>query len=411
MFNLAKAIFGTKNARVMKAMQPIVDKIGSLEEGLKAKSDAELQAFTWEFRRRLDKGATLDDILPEAFAVCREAGRRTLGMRHFDVQLMGGMVLHRGGIAEMKTGEGKTLVATLPVYLNALSGKGVHVITVNDYLARRDSEWMGRIYKFLGMSVGVVVHGLTDRERQTSYRGDIAYGTNSEFGFDYLRDNMKGSIEQYVQRDLNYAIVDEVDSILIDEARTPLIISGPAEESADLYQKVNGIIPGLRKDIDYTVDEKAHSAILTDNGIERIEQRLGVGNLYNPENIAWLHHVSQALRAHTLYKRDVNYLIEEGKVIIVDEFTGRKMPGRRWSDGLHQAVEAKEGVEVQEENQTMATISYQNYFRLYKKLAGMTGTADTEAEEFHKIYKLDVNVVPTNRPIRRDDSDDVVYKN
>ena len=332
-------------------------------------------------------------------------------MRHFDVQLMGGMVLHRGGIAEMKTGEGKTLVATLPVYLNALAGKGVHVITVNDYLARRDAEWMGRIYKFLGMSVGVVVHGLSDQERQESYRCDITYGTNSEFGFDYLRDNMKDSIENYVQRDLNYAIVDEVDSILIDEARTPLIISGPAEQSADLYQKVDAIIPGLRKDIDYTVDEKAHSAILTDAGIERIEQRLGVGNLYNPENIEWLHHVTQALRAHTLYKRDVNYLIEDGKVIIVDEFTGRKMPGRRWSDGLHQAIEAKEGVEVQEENQTLATISYQNYFRIYKKLAGMTGTADTEAEEFHKIYKLDVTVVPTNSDMQRQDAHDVVYKN
>ncbi|HTA18128.1 MAG TPA: preprotein translocase subunit SecA, partial [Polyangia bacterium] len=383
----------------------------SLEPGLKAKSDAELQAMTPELRRRLDQGATLDDLLVEAFAVCREAGRRVLGMRHFDVQLMGGMVLHRGGIAEMRTGEGKTLVATLPVYLNALAGKGVHVITVNDYLARRDSEWMGRIYKFLGMSVGIVVHGLSDRERQASYRSDIAYGTNSEFGFDYLRDNMKGSIEQYVQRDLNYAIVDEVDSILIDEARTPLIISGSAEDSADLYQKVNSIIPGLRKDIDYTVDEKAHSSILTDNGIERIEQRLAVGNLYNPENIAYLHHITQALKAHTLYKRDVNYLIEEGKIIIVDEFTGRKMPGRRWSDGLHQAVEAKEGVEVQEENQTVATISYQNYFRLYKKLGGMTGTADTEAAEFHQIYKLDVSVVPTNRTIQRKDSDDVVYKN
>src|SRR5450432_3460626 len=411
MFNIAKKLFGTKNARVMKAMRPVVDRIGGLEEGLKAKSDTQLQAMTLEFRRRLDKGATLEDLLPEAFAVCREAGRRVLGMRHFDVQLMGGMVLHRGGSAEMRTGEGKTLVATLPVYLNALAGKGVHVITVNDYLARRDSEWMGRIYKYLGMSVGIVVHGLTDRESQTSYRSDIAYGTNSEFGFDYLRDNMKGSIESYVQRDLNYAIVDEVDSILIDGARTPLIISGSAEDSADLYQKVNSIIPGLRKDIDYSVDEKAHSAILTDTGIERVEQRLGVGNLYNPENIEWLHHITQALRAHTLYKRDVNYLIEEGKILIVDEFTGRKMPGRRWSDGLHQAIEAKEGVEVQEENQTLATISYQNYFRLYKKLAGMTGTADTEAEEFNKIYKLDVTVVPTNRPIKRSDADDVVYKN
>ena len=408
---VAKKIFGTKNARVIKAMRPIVARIGDLEAGLQSKSDAELQAITPELKRRLEKGEPLDAILPEAFAVCREAGRRVLGMRHFDVQLVGGMVLHRGGIAEMKTGEGKTLVATLPVYLNGLVGKGVHVITVNDYLARRDSEWMGRIYKFLGLSVGIVVHGLTDVERQRSYRCDIAYGTNSEFGFDYLRDNMKDSIERYVQRDLNYAIVDEVDSILIDEARTPLIISGPAEQSADLYQKVNAIIPGLRKDIDYTVDEKAHSAIMTDSGIERVEQRLGVGNLYNPENIEWLHHVTQALRAHSLYKRDVNYLIEEGKILIVDEFTGRKMPGRRWSDGLHQAIEAKEGVEVQEENQTLATISYQNYFRIYKKLAGMTGTADTEAEEFHKIYKLDVTVVPTNKPMLRDDAHDVVYKN
>ena len=411
MFNFAKKIFGTKNARVLKAMQPVVQHIGSFEDGLKKKSDSELQAMTLEFRRRHDKGETLDDLLPEAFAVCREAGRRVLGMRHFDVQLMGGMVLHRGCIAEMKTGEGKTLVATLPSYLNGLTGKGVHIITVNDYLATRDAEWMGRIYKALGMSVGVVVHGLSDRERQTSYRSDIAYGTNSEFGFDYLRDNMKESIERYVQRDLNYAIVDEVDSILIDEARTPLIISGSAEDSNDLYQKVNAVIPGLRKDIDYTVDEKAHSSILTDNGIERVEQRLGVGNLYNPSNIAYLHHVEQALRAHALYKRDRDYIVKEGEIIIVDEFTGRKMPGRRWSDGLHQAVEAKEGVEVQEENQTIATISYQNYFRLYKKLGGMTGTADTEASEFNKIYKLDVNVVPTNRDIQRKDSDDVVYKN
>jgi preprotein translocase subunit SecA len=408
---VAKKIFGTKNARVIKGMRPIVARINELEPTMQAKSDAELREMTPEFRRRLDQGAKLDELLPEAFAVCREAGKRVLGMRHFDVQLIGGMVLHRGCIAEMKTGEGKTLVATLPVYLNALASKGVHVITVNDYLARRDSEWMGRIYKFLGLTVGIVVHGLSDLERQVSYRSDVAYGTNSEFGFDYLRDNIKDSIERYVQREHSFAIVDEVDSILIDEARTPLIISGPAEQSADLYTKVDGIIPGLRKDIDYTVDEKAHSAILTDNGIERIEQRLGVGNLYAPANIQWLHHVSQALKAHTLYKRDVNYLIDDGEVVIVDEFTGRKMPGRRWSDGLHQAIEAKEGVEIQEENQTMATISYQNYFRLYEKLAGMTGTADTEAEEFNKIYELDVNVVPTNRPVQRKDAHDVVYKN
>ena len=408
---IAKKVFGTKNARVLKSTRPIVARIGELEPDLRKKSDDELRAKTAAFRQRLDNGETLDSILPEAFAVCREAGRRAVNMRHFDVQLIGGMILHRGCIAEMKTGEGKTLVATLPIYLNALAGKGVHLVTANDYLARRDAEWMGRIYKFLGLSVGVVVHGLSDAERQHNYRCDIAYGTNSEFGFDYLRDNMKESIERYVQRDLNFAIVDEVDSILIDEARTPLIISGSGEESADLYGKVDGIIPTLRKDIDYTVDEKAHSAMLTDSGVDRVERKLNVGNLYNPENIAWLHHVTQALRAHTLYKRDVNYLIEEGEVIIVDEFTGRKMPGRRWSDGLHQAVEAKEGVEIQEENQTLATISYQNYFRLYKKLGGMTGTADTEAEEFQKIYKLDVVVIPTNKPMIRKDHHDLVYKN
>jgi preprotein translocase subunit SecA len=409
--NIVKKIVGTKNARVLKSLRPNVGRIGAMEADLRAKSDEELRAKTAVFRQRVANGETLDSLLPEAFAVCREASRRAVNMRHFDVQLIGGMILHKGCIAEMKTGEGKTLVATLPIYLNALAGKGVHLVTVNDYLARRDAEWMGRIYKFLGLTVGVIVHGLSDAERQHNYRCDIAYGTNSEFGFDYLRDNMKESIERYVQRDLNYAIVDEVDSILIDEARTPLIISGSAEQSADLYSKVNGIIPTLRKDIDYTVDEKAHSSILTDSGVDRVERRLNVGNLYNPENIAWLHHVTQALRAHTLYKRDVNYLIEEGEVIIVDEFTGRKMPGRRWSDGLHQAVEAKEGVEIQEENQTLATISYQNYFRIYKKLAGMTGTADTEAEEFHKIYKLDVSVVPTNKNMIRKDHHDLVYKN
>ena len=408
---IAKKIFGTRNARVLKSMRPLVARIGELEAELTGKSDADLRAKTVDFKQRIANGESLDSVLPEAFAVCREAGRRAVNMRHFDVQLIGGMVLHRGSIAEMKTGEGKTLVATLPIYLNALAGKGVHLVTVNDYLARRDADWMGRIYKFLGLSVGVIVHGLSDAERQHNYRCDISYGTNSEFGFDYLRDNMKESIERYVQRDLNFAIVDEVDSILIDEARTPLIISGSGEASADLYGKVNGIIPTLRKDIDYTVDEKAHSSMLTDSGVDRVERKLNVGNLYNPENIQWLHHVTQALRAHTLYKRDVNYLIEEGEVIIVDEFTGRKMPGRRWSDGLHQAVEAKEGVEIQEENQTLATISYQNYFRLYKKLAGMTGTADTEAEEFHKIYKLDVTVIPTNKPMLRKDHHDLVYKN
>jgi preprotein translocase subunit SecA len=408
---IAKKMFGTKNARVLKGFRPAVARIAELEPELQKKTDEELRAMTGEFRRRLDKGEPLDSLLPEAFAVCREGGRRALGMRHFDVQLMGGMVLHQGTIAEMRTGEGKTLVSTLPAYLNALTGKGVHVVTVNDYLARRDAEWMGRLHNFLGLSVGVIVHGLNDFERQHNYRCDITYGTNSEFGFDYLRDNMKDSIERYVQRDLNFAIVDEVDSILIDEARTPLIISGSADEEASHYQKVDSVIPSLRKDIDYTVDEKAHSAMLTDSGVDRVEKKLGIGNLYDPQNIAWLHHVTKALSAHTLYKRDVNYLIEEGKVIIVDEFTGRKMPGRRWSDGLHQAIEAKEGVEIQEENQTVATISYQNYFRLYKKLAGMTGTADTEAEEFHKIYKLGVVVVPTNRPMVRQDHHDVVYKN
>ena len=408
---IAKKIFGTKNARVLKSLRPLVARINDFEPDMQKKSDEELRAMTPEFRRRLDQGAALDSLLPEAFAVCREAGRRAVNMRHFDVQLIGGMILHRGCISEMKTGEGKTLVATLPFYLNALPGKGVHLITANDYLARRDAEWMGRIYRFLGMSVGVIVHGLSDTQRQHNYRCDITYGTNSEFGFDYLRDNMKESIERYVQRDLNYGIVDEVDSILIDEARTPLIISGPAEESAGHYAKVNGIIPTLRKDIDYTVDEKAHSAMLTDSGVDRVENKLNVGNLYNPDNIAWLHHVTQALRAHTLYKRDVNYLVEDGEIIIVDEFTGRKMPGRRWSDGLHQAVEAKEGVAIQEENQTLATISYQNYFRIYKKLAGMTGTADTEAEEFAKIYKLEVSVVPTNKTMIRKDHHDVVYKN
>src|SRR3954462_9532088 len=352
---LAK-VFGTKNEREVKGMLPVVEAIGALEPGLRELSDIDLAAKTIEFKERLAQGTPLDDLLVEAFAVVREAGRRVLNMRHFDVQLIGGMVLHKGCISEMKTGEGKTLVATLPCYLNALEGKVVHVVTVNDYLARRDAEWMGRIHNFLGMSVGVIVHGLTETERQHNYRCDITYGMNSELGFDYLRDNMKDSIERYVQRELHYAIVDEVDSILVDEARTPLIISGPAEESADLYQRVNAIIPGLRKDIDYNVDEKAHSAILTDAGVERIEKKLNLVNLYEPANIDWLHHVTQALRAHSLYKRDDNYLVEDDKILIIDDHTGRKMPGRRWSDGLHQAVEAKEGVEVQEENQTLATI-------------------------------------------------------
>ncbi len=408
---LIQKIFGSRNERELKKLQPIVSKINDLADGMKAKSDAELKAMTPELKRKLEKGATLDDILPEAFAVAREASVRTLGMRHYDVQLVGGMVLHNGKIAEMRTGEGKTLVATLPCYLNALTGKGVHVVTVNDYLAKRDAEWMGRLHGFLGLSTGVIVHGLTDYERQTNYNSDITYGQNNEFGFDYLRDNMKTSPDRMVQRGLNYAIVDEVDSILIDEARTPLIISGSGEASADLYVKIDRLIPRLKREVDYTVDEKAHSAMLTDDGVEKMEKLLGVDNLYEATNIQLVHHVQQALRAHTLYKRNVNYLVEEGKVIIVDEHTGRKMPGRRWSDGLHQAIEAKEGVEVEEENQTVATVTFQNYFRMYKKLSGMTGTADTEAAEFMQIYKLDVSVIPTNRNIVRKDMADLVYKN
>jgi preprotein translocase subunit SecA len=393
-------------------MQPLVAQVNELAPKMRALSEDEVRGMTGEFRRRLDQGAPLDDLLPEAFATVREASRRVLGMTHFDVQLIGGIVLHRGNIAEMRTGEGKTLTGTLPAYLNALEGKGVHVVTVNDYLAKRDAEWMGRIYKYLGLSVGVIYSNQRDdQEKQRAYRCDITYGQNNEFGFDYLRDNMKLSPDRMVQRELNYALVDEVDSILIDEARTPLIISSPAEESADLYKKVNALIPRLNKDVDYTVDEKAHSAMLTDQGVDRIESLLGVQNLYDPKHLDLNHHVTQALRAHTLYKRDVAYVVEEEKVIIIDEHTGRKMPGRRWSDGLHQAIEAKENVEIEEENQTAATITFQNYFRMYKKLAGMTGTAETEAEEFHKIYKLGVLVIPTNRPMIRKDAHDLVYKN
>jgi preprotein translocase subunit SecA len=405
-------IFGSKNQRELKKLQPIVDRINQLEASMKPKSDDDLRAMTAEFKRKLDKGATLDEILPEAYAVVREAGIRRLGMRHYDVQMIGGMVLHYGKIAEMRTGEGKTLVATLPTYLNALTGKGVHVVTVNDYLAKRDAEWMGRLHGFLGLSTGVIVHGLDDFERQTNYNCDITYGQNNEFGFDYLRDNMKTSPDRMVQRGLNYAVVDEVDSILIDEARTPLIISGSGEESADLYVKIDRMIPRLKREVDYTVDEKAHSAMLTDDGVEKMEKLLGVDNLYEATNIQLVHHVNQALRAHTLYKRNVNYLIDgENKVVIISEDTGRAMPGRRWSDGLHQAIEAKEGVTVEEENQTLATVTFQNYFRLYSKLSGMTGTADTEAAELHQIYKLDVSVIPTNRPMVRKDHPDLVYKN
>jgi preprotein translocase subunit SecA len=404
-------VFGSRNQRELKKLQPIVDRINGLEPTFKAKSDDELKAMTPDFKRRLDKGATLDEILPEAFAAIREASVRRTGMRHYDVQLIGGMVLHQGKIAEMRTGEGKTLVATLPTYLNALTGQGVHVVTVNDYLAKRDAEWMGRIHGVLGLTTGVIVHGLDDFERQANYNCDITYGQNNEFGFDYLRDNMKKSPDRMVQRGLYYAVVDEVDSILIDEARTPLIISGQGEASGDLYVKVDRLIPRLKREVDYTVDEKAHSAMLTDDGVERIEKLLDVDNLYAANNIQLVHHVTQALRAHTLYKRNVNYLVENSKVVIISEDTGRKMEGRRWSDGLHQAIEAKEGVEVEEENQTLATVTFQNYFRLYKKLAGMTGTADTEAQELHQIYKLDVSVIPTNKPMIRKDQPDLVYKN
>ena len=406
-----KEVFGTAHERKMEVLKPTIDKINRLEPKMRALSDNQLRERTPEFRARLRKGETLDELLPEAFATVREAGIRVLGMRHFDVQLIGGIILHRGGIAEMKTGEGKTLVASLPLYLNALEGKGCHLVTVNDYLATRDAEWMGRIYTFMGLTVGTIVHGHTDAEKQRNYRCDICYGTNSEFGFDYLRDNMKESIERYVQRELNYAIVDEVDSILIDESRTPLIISGPAEGAVNLYQTVNEVIPFLRRDVDFTLDEKSHSAMLTDTGVSVVENKLDIDNLYAPRNLEWLHHVNTALKAHTLYKRDVNYLVERGKVVIIDEFTGRKMEGRRWSDGLHQAIEAKEEVEIEEENQTLATITYQNFFRMYKKLGGMTGTAETEATEFQKIYNLDVTVIPTNRPITRTDHDDLIYKN
>src|SRR6266540_2419165 len=406
-----KKILGTKNERELKKIRPIVARVNELEPKMKALSPQDFPRLIGEWKEQVQaKGRSLEDLMPEAFALVREAGIRALGMRHFDVQLIGGAVLHSGKIAEMKTGEGKTLVATLPCVLNALSGRGVHVVTVNDYLARRDSEWMGRLYRYCGLSTGVIVHGLTDPERQEAYGSDITYGQNNEFGFDYLRDNMKFRLEDYVQRELNFAIVDEVDSILIDEARTPLIISGPSDESSDLYYKVNQIIPSMIRDQDFTVDEKSRTIVMTDSGVEKMEKKLGVKNLYAPEEIETLHHVEQALRAHHLYRNEVDYVVKEGEVLIVDEFTGRLMPGRRWSDGLHQAVEAKEGVKIEAENQTLATISFQNYFRMYSKLAGMTGTADTEAEEFAKTYNRDVVVVPTNQKNIRKDSEDVVYR-
>src|SRR5512134_3810646 len=431
---LAKRVFGSANDRFIKGLGKTVQAINALEPDLKKLSDSELAARTPMLRARLEKGETLEDILPDAFATVREAAVRVLGQRHFDVQMAGGIVLHQGKIAEMKTGEGKTLVATLPVYLNALEGKGVHVVTVNDYLARRDSEWMGRIYRFLGMSVGVIQHDLNDQERQVAYACDITYGTNNEFGFDYLRDNMKFELAQYVQRGHHFAIVDEVDSILIDEARTPLIISGPAEESTDLYYEVDRVIPKLtpgavtqgnvkaeereelEKTGDFITDEKHKTVSLTESGMAKAEKLLahrlvpGSGGMYDPVNMPLLHHINQALRAHALFKLDVDYMIKDGQVVIVDEFTGRLMPGRRWSDGLHQAVEAKEKVKIERENQTLATVTFQNYFRKYGKLAGMTGTADTEAEEFAKIYKLDVMIIPTNRQLKRVEEPDTVYR-
>jgi len=403
-------IFGSKNERELKKFYPLVEAINALEPQMKAMRDEQLKDQTPRLKTRLDNGEPLDDLLPEAFAIVREGSVRTLGMRHYDVQLIGGMVLHSGRIAEMKTGEGKTLVATLAAYLNALTGRGVHVITVNDYLARRDTEWMGQIYQFLGLTVGTIHHGLDDRQRKESYGADISYGTNNEFGFDYLRDNMKFDGQSLVQRDLHFAIVDEVDSILVDEARTPLIISGPAEKSTQLYYQVNGIVPKFKVDVDYKIDEKARSAALTEEGVAHAEQMLGVENLYDPGNIELLHHTNQALKAHTLFKRDVDYIVKEGEVIIVDEFTGRLMPGRRYSEGLHQALEAKENVKIENENQTLATITFQNYFRMYDKLSGMTGTADTEAAEFKKIYNLDVSVIPTNMSMIRKDFPDVIYK-
>jgi preprotein translocase subunit SecA len=418
-------IMGSKNERAMKKLQPAVERINALEPTVRELTDAELRDKKGEFRQRIERGEALDDLLPEAFAVVREAGRRVLGMRHFDVQLIGGMILHEGKIAEMKTGEGKTLVATLPGYLNALEGRGVHVITVNDYLARRDSDWMGRIYRFLGLSVGVIQHDMDDRARQEAYAQDITYGTNNEFGFDYLRDNMKFSIDSMVQPVRHYAIVDEVDSILIDEARTPLIISGPAEESTDMYYRVNSIIPKLTKgaviregklyeveesgDYDYVVDEKAKTVTLTEAGEDRCQEILGIKDIGEWE---WVRqrHVDKALRAHLIFQRDVDYMVKDGQVVIVDEFTGRLMPGRRWSDGLHQAVEAKEGLKIERENQTLATITFQNYFRMYDKLSGMTGTADTEAVEFDRIYKLEVLVIPTHEPMVRADRNDVILR-
>ena len=406
---IMKKVFGTKQDRDLKLLKPIVDKINSLEEQMKKLSDEELKAQTPKFKKMISEGVGLDEILPEAFATVREASVRVLGMRHFDVQLMGGIVMHQGKIAEMKTGEGKTLTATLAMYLNGLSGKGAHLVTVNDYLAGRDASEMGVLYNWLGLTVGAILENMDDDERQQAYQSDITYGTNNEFAFDYLRDNMKFDLKDYVQREHNFCIVDEVDSILIDEARTPLLISGPSEGDTNLYKVIDRLIPQLTLDTHYTVEEKSHTAVLTDDGIVKVQEMLNVDNLFDPANIMLIHHVNQALKAHTLFKKEVDYVVKEGQVIIVDEFTGRLKEGSRWSDGLHQAVEAKEGVEIKSENQTLASITFQNYFKLYNKLSGMTGTADTEAEEFGKIYNLEVVVVPTNLPLIRDDQADVVY--
>lgn len=407
---LARKIFGTKNERYLKSIRPLVDRVNSYENNMKKLRDEDFPRKINEWKEEVKNGRDLDELLPEVFALVREASKRTLDMRHFDVQVMGAIALHQGKIAEMKTGEGKTLVATMPLVLNALEGKGCHLVTVNDYLAKRDSEWMGSIYKFLGLNVGVILSNMEDEERKKAYGCDITYGTNNELGFDYLRDHMKFYPEQLVQRELNYAIVDEVDSVLIDEARTPLIISGPSDESTTLYKKINAIVPKLKKDRDFTVDEKIKTVLLTEEGVQHCEEILGLENLFDPKNITYQHHILQALKAHYLFQRDVDYIVRDGEVLIVDEFTGRVLAGRRYSDGLHQALEAKEGVKIQEENQTLATITFQNFFRLYNKLAGMTGTADTEAVEFKEIYDLDVVVIPTNKPMIRIDYPDVIYK-
>lgn len=410
MAGILSRIFGTKNDRIVRGYQQIIPAIDSHGEKLLKLSDSELKAITGTIKEKIANGASLDSVLPETFALVREGSKRALGIRHYDVQLIGGMALNDGNIAEMKTGEGKTLTATLPTFLNALAGKGAHLVTVNDYLAKRDAEWMGKLYNFLGLSVGTILHGMDDEERKAAYACDITYGTNNEFGFDYLRDNMKTEIERCVQREHFYCIVDEVDSILIDEARTPLIISGPAETKKEIYLTVNTAIPGLQKDSDYIVDEKARSVVLTDDGITKMEKRLNVENLYEPKNIEYLHHVQQALKAHIIFKKDVDYVVKDGEIVIVDEFTGRLMPGRRYSDGLHGALEAKEHVKVENESQVLASITFQNYFRLYEKLSGMTGTADTEAVEFKNIYNLDVVAIPTNKPLIRKDEQDEVYR-